>query len=211
MKLEFREFDIQGLKYKVNQEGVIINSDNNEIKQRITYDGYSVVTLGRNKRRKTYRVHRLVAMMFIPNSNNEDEVNHKDFNKQNNTVNNLEWVSHHNNILHAINGGKHISTRDLTGKNNPNYKNEKLKDLYRSNPELKKNLSRKGKQNGRAKQISVYKNEEFLKRFDYIGECCEWLVKNNYTNSQISGIRNRVSISIKNNKKYLGLIFKFEK
>ena len=52
--------------------------------------GYSCVNLSR----KMYKVHRLVAMAFIPNENNYPCVNHRDENKQNNAVDNLEWCSY---------------------------------------------------------------------------------------------------------------------
>lgn len=210
MKNDFIEFDIDGLIYKVNLEGIVMNSKNEVIKQRITYDGYSIVTLGRNKKRKTYRVHRLVAKAFIPNPNDLDEVNHKDFNKQNNSIENLEWVNHLDNVNHAVKAGRHISQTDITGKNNPNYGNDTLKKYYENNPELKKNLARKGSQNGTAKKVSVYRDEQFIKSFSYIGECAEWLVENNFTKANIKGIRSRITESIKQNATYLGLTFKFD-
>lgn len=45
-------------------------------------------------------IHRLVALTFVPNPNQYEQVNHKDFNKKNNIADNLEWVSPHQNILH---------------------------------------------------------------------------------------------------------------
>lgn len=53
---------------------------------------YSVV-LCKNGKRKMFRVHRLVAQAFLPNPNNFEQVNHKDENKLNNCVENLEWCS----------------------------------------------------------------------------------------------------------------------
>lgn len=52
---------------------------------------YLSVYLSKNGERKRYVVHRLVAMAFLPNPNNLPEVNHKDENRQNNSVGNLEW------------------------------------------------------------------------------------------------------------------------
>lgn len=56
--------------------------------------GYNVVLLHDGKgKRKNERVHRLVAQAFIPNANNYPYINHKDENKTNNCVNNLEWCT----------------------------------------------------------------------------------------------------------------------
>ena len=52
-----------------------------------------------------YFVHRLVAMKYIPNPDNLPQVNHKDGNKHNNCVENLEWISNRDNSLHALNNG----------------------------------------------------------------------------------------------------------
>lgn len=53
--------------------------------------GYKMVTLINRTVRKSKTVHRLVAQAFIPNPNNLPQVNHKDENKENNSVGNLEW------------------------------------------------------------------------------------------------------------------------
>ena len=59
------------------------------LKPYVDKDGYLTVAL--NNPRKTFLVHRLVAEAFIPNPDNLPCVNHKDENKQNNVVSNLEW------------------------------------------------------------------------------------------------------------------------
>lgn len=63
--------------------------------------GYSFVHLQNEKGRKPLRIHRLVAKAFIPNPQLLPEVNHIDENKQNNCVENLEWISRLNNIRHS--------------------------------------------------------------------------------------------------------------
>ena len=61
-------------------------------------DGYKTVGLLNKGKRKFYKVHRLVALAFIPNTNNLPEINHKDENKSNNNVENLEWCNRKYNI-----------------------------------------------------------------------------------------------------------------
>ena len=61
------------------------------LKLGITTDGYLMVKLLKNGEKKNLLVHRLVAQTFIPNPDNLPEVNHKDENKENNSVQNLEW------------------------------------------------------------------------------------------------------------------------
>lgn len=63
--------------------------------------GYLQVTLRGINGRKTIKVHILVALAFIPNPENKPEVNHIDCNKYNNRVTNLEWVTKHENMIHA--------------------------------------------------------------------------------------------------------------
>ena len=59
----------------------------------LNISGYLVVTLCKNGVTLSKRIHRLVAEAFIPNSQNKPQVNHKDENKKNNRVENLEWMT----------------------------------------------------------------------------------------------------------------------
>ena len=61
---------------------------------------YNVSLYSEEKNEKHSYIHILVAKAFIPNPNNYEQVNHKDFNKSNNCVDNLEWVSRKQNVLH---------------------------------------------------------------------------------------------------------------
>lgn len=76
---------------------------------------YYSVSLHKDKKQKTHDVHRLVADAFLPNPNNLPEVNHKNEDKLDNRVENLEWVTHKYNIAYSHNIEKsHIKQRKKT-------------------------------------------------------------------------------------------------
>lgn len=85
-----------------------------------------------NINNKSYSVHRLVAIAFVPNPDNKPQVNHKDGNRSNNHYKNLEWVTNKENIEHAHNNG----LRD-----NVYEGNRKVKDITKNKI---KNLHAKG-------------------------------------------------------------------
>ena len=60
-------------------------------------DGYLVVNLRKDKKTKQFLIHRLVAEAYIPNPNNYGTVDHIDFDRSNNCVNNLQWMSRSEN------------------------------------------------------------------------------------------------------------------
>lgn len=94
--------------YEITKDGKIISLKHNkkrEIKGYIDKYGYRRVLIYEKGKRKKYFVHRLVAEKYIPNLNNLPQVNHKDGNKLNNCVDNLEWVTPKENIRHAIKNG----------------------------------------------------------------------------------------------------------
>ena len=80
------------------QKGRILNQGD-------TTTGYKQIVLNKDKKRKTLKVHRLVAIAFIPNPENKPNVNHIDGNPHNNNVENLEWCTQAENVQHAINTG----------------------------------------------------------------------------------------------------------
>lgn len=96
--------DIAGYegKYQVTSWGRIYNVDKERfIRQEETEKGYLRVDLyDHSGKRKHHKVHRLVAMAFIPNPENKPQVNHKDGNNQNNSFTNLEWVTDSENKNH---------------------------------------------------------------------------------------------------------------
>lgn len=68
------------------------------LSSKIEKNGYERVNLSKDGERKTYSIHRLVAQAFIPNPNNLPQINHKDENKLNNCVENLEWCTAKYNV-----------------------------------------------------------------------------------------------------------------
>ena len=95
--------DIKGYEglYQINTSGEIKTLRSNKImKYGYTTKGYKQVGLYKNKKCKHLYVHRLVAEAFIPNPNNYPIINHKDENKLNNCVNNLEWCTNQYNLTY---------------------------------------------------------------------------------------------------------------
>ena len=82
--------------FKKYKEGIILKP------KKDGKDKYLMICLSNNGSQKYYLIHRLVAQAFIQNPNNKEEVNHIDGNKKNNNVENLEWVTHSENIRHAF-------------------------------------------------------------------------------------------------------------
>lgn len=101
-------YHISNLGRVKNANGLILSSANNG-------KGYCIVSLYRNGKQKTHRIHRLVAIAFIPNPNNLPEVNHKDEKKENNEVSNLEWCTHDYNCNYGTKNERQSRTTILNG------------------------------------------------------------------------------------------------
>ena len=106
--------------YYITSEGKLYNEKTNTwYKGRISKSGYLDYIIRIDGKEKSLRAHRLVAQYFLENPNNYNIVNHKDGNKLNNDVNNLEWVTQSQNIFHAY------SNNLIKKKKNPNLSFEK--------------------------------------------------------------------------------------
>lgn len=92
--------------------------------------GYAQVNLYIRKKSKVCNVHRLVATHFIPNSENKPQVNHKDGNKMNCHIDNLEWMTSSENGIHGYRVLKYKAWhKGNLGKNTPTAKIVSQKDL----------------------------------------------------------------------------------
>ena len=133
---------ICGYDYEVSDLGNVRNKKNHNILTHYDYNrtGYIRVILFKEHKRKRFFIHRLVAETFIPNPERKPMVNHKDGNKQNNRLENLEWVTCSENGLHYF--------RKLRGTNykkaeNTNKKKVKFQIINDRNNEIIK-LSKSG-------------------------------------------------------------------
>lgn len=85
-----------GTPMKKHYEGKPIKPFNNG-------NGYLEVMLAKpGEKRKAVYIHRLVAEAFLENPNGLEQINHKDYNKQNNNLNNLEWITRIDNVHYSI-------------------------------------------------------------------------------------------------------------
>ena len=122
--------------------------------------GYIRVTLYREGKSKSFQVHRLVAIHFIPNPNNYSQVNHKDENKQNNKVDNLEWCTQKYNLNYGTRNQRISKSH---------------KGIYHTE-ESKRKISKNhadfsGEKNGRARKVLCITT---CKKFNTIKEAAEF-------------------------------------
>lgn len=98
--LKHKNMKIEGYEnYEVRPNGEVVNTETGRVlKPAKSTGGYLRVHLSKNNKHKWFRVHRLVAQAFIPNPLNLPCVNHKDEDKTNNNMENLEWCTHEYNL-----------------------------------------------------------------------------------------------------------------
>ncbi len=89
-------------------------------------NGYKVVCLQKEGKRKNHYVHRLVAEAFLKHSENETYINHKDYNTHNNCADNLEWCTQQNNIKHSLEHMRKPKTKCLASNTGEKYISRKV-------------------------------------------------------------------------------------
>lgn len=143
-----------------HKNGIITKYKSKIISQAKNRYGYIMVRLSKNCITTSFSVHRLVAIAFIDYDENRPEVNHIDGNKENNCVDNLEWCTRSQNIIHACKKG----LRDTCKKSS--IKNFKI-------------ASEKNK-----RKVNQYDlNDKFIKQWEYISDVAK---KMKYDSSSIS-------------------------
>lgn len=114
------EINIGGLIYTVYENGDVYRGDR-KITQRPCYqDGYASFTAGKKNSRKSIRTHTIVGKLFVENPNNLPELDHLDGNRMNPSADNLEWVTHEENVRRAYEKGSHDGR--ISGIKNPKAK-----------------------------------------------------------------------------------------
>lgn len=109
--IEWRDTYIYGEQYEVSNTGIVRNKVTGHIlSPQEDKKGYLRVRLSLHDKKATAKVHRLVAMAFIPNPEGKPQVNHKDTDKHNNRVGNLEWATNSENQIHAYKTGLNYVT-----------------------------------------------------------------------------------------------------
>ena len=89
--------------YEITEDGKVYSLKRNIfLKPRLSMDGYNRVCLCNDKFRREYRVARLVAEAFLEKPVDKTQVNHKDYNRQNDTMDNLEWVTDYENTYYSF-------------------------------------------------------------------------------------------------------------
>lgn len=98
--------NVRSLDRYVNNKGKLDFRKGKILKGCKDIGGYLVVNLYKEGKEKKYKIHRLVGQAFLDNQNNLSEINHKDENKTNNMVDNLEWCDRSYNINYGTHNEK---------------------------------------------------------------------------------------------------------
>lgn len=193
----------------LKSNGVVQHRNEKILALKNSKDGYLVVSLSKNGRQKTFKVHRLVYETFMERINNFDEVDHIDFNRKNNVLENLQRISHLDNVRRSVEAGRNYTSKtDVSGCNNPNFGNRILSQRYKSDPELSRKIqSRPGSRNGRSIPVTMTDSDGYSIHFDYIRECAAYVVKNINPNISLDSAATAIRNGMLNHRMVYGCLF----
>ena len=94
--------------YLISREGQVCTKKFNRLRKPHVHKstGYTCLSIQNNGKTVSVRIHKFVALAYLPNPNNYTSINHKDRNKNNNHVDNLEWCSHSHNMYEVVRTGR---------------------------------------------------------------------------------------------------------
>lgn len=142
-------------------------------------DGYRRASLTGNNNKLSTGIHRLVALLFIPNPENKSYVNHIDGNKENNNSSNLEWTTPSENSQHAHNKGLNNSKKNIyqLDENNKIINDfDSLKKAYEYLNKCELNGNNEGKLGGLSKVLNMYKKNNVSRKY----QGYYWCFKDDY-------------------------------
>lgn len=127
--------DYEGL-YQINSDGLVKSLAKRGgklhdcILKPISQNGYHRVCLSKNGKKSYFFIHRLIALYFIPNPENKPFINHKNGVRNDNRIENLEWCTHSENIIHSFRVlGQNHNLRGKLGKDAPGFGISRLPNL----------------------------------------------------------------------------------
>lgn len=106
--IEYKEIIGYDGVYEISSDGNVISNMFNKrkvLRYGLMTSGYKMVNLKKNGKQRSWSIHRLLAIHFLPNPENLPQVNHIDGNKLNNALCNLEWCTQKENIQHMYDNG----------------------------------------------------------------------------------------------------------
>lgn len=142
--------------YSLRKEPLLLKFGHNEF-------GHLQVHLYKDKKRRTKLIHRLVAEAFLDRPNGKDYINHKDYNPENNHVDNLEWCTQKENVLYSVDRMKHPKKcQTNTGEHHISYRKGKgiYRVVYRKDGE-KKEKGFKNLEEAKKFRDGIYKENYF--------------------------------------------------
>lgn len=175
-------YDYSGL-YKVSNLGriksYVRSKDGKIMSPKKEKGGYMQICLRSDGNKEIFKVHRLVATAFLPNPDNLPQVNHKDENKENNNVNNLEWCSASYNTNYGTRNERDRAKK--VGKKATDETKKKMSESRKGKMCGENNPMhwRTGSNHPRAKKVVCI---ETLHVFSSVTEAQEWMKKGNIYN-----------------------------